>query len=115
MARHAPPDAVLATIHDPTYYLFTGRQAMRPFTFDQLGMHYALRVTPANPFGSVDDLRRRLLVMQADYVVVTRADQLQPLAEALAATDPGSLTARMGDPASGYVVYEVRRDRLRGE
>lgn len=115
IARHAPPDAVLATIHDPTYYLFTGRQAMRPFTFDQLGMHYSLRDTPVAPFGTVDDLRRRLRVMTADYVVVTRADQLQPLVEALAAADPGSLAARFGDPASGYVVYEVRRDRLRGD
>ncbi len=33
---NAASDAVVVAVHDPTYYLMTGRKSIRPFNFDPL-------------------------------------------------------------------------------
>ncbi|MGH8247052.1 MAG: hypothetical protein ACREUU_11560, partial [Gammaproteobacteria bacterium] len=113
--RETPPDAVLTTILDPTYYLFTGRQAMRPFEFHQLLLYYNLRGQRDNPFGTSDFFRRRVVANKVDYVIVTPRDQLEPVINDLLKTAPGSFQPVSGSPQSGYVIYQVDRTRLQAD
>jgi hypothetical protein len=113
IAHETPPDAVLATIHDPTYYLFTGRKGMRPFEYDQMLMHYNLARRPGDGFGEGADFGRKLFTQGVDFVIVTPRDQLERLVGELLTLSPGSLSPVMGEPASGYVIYRVDRDRLK--
>ena len=110
--RETPRDAVVVAIHDPTYYLFTGRKALRPFNFDPLLLYYNVWRRPGNPFGTADDFRQRLLAIEADYVVVTRNDGLEPVIGELMAASAQSLVPVHGSAASGYVTYRVDRSRL---
>jgi hypothetical protein len=110
--RETPRDVVLTGIHDPTYYLFTGRKALRPFTFDPMLLFYNVRGKPDNPFGTAENFRRRLNALGADYVIVTPGDGLERLIRELLMAAPGSLTPVNGTPPSGHVIYRVDRTRL---
>jgi hypothetical protein len=110
--REAPPDAVVVAIHDPTYYLFTGRKALRPFYFDPFLLYYNVWGRPENPFGTTEDFRRRLLTVNAGYIVVTPTDGVARFVTELSAARPGSLQLVNGSPESGFAIYSVDRTRL---
>lgn len=110
--REAPRDAVIVAIHDPTYYLFTKRQALRPFHFDPLLLYYNVHGRPENPFGTAEDFRNRLLALDAAYVVTIPTDGVEQLVRELLAVSPGCLTPVSRNPTSGYVIYKVERSRL---
>jgi hypothetical protein len=48
---------------------------VRAFTTDLYLLFYDAGRTPENPLGTVDDFRNRLLVMKADYVIITAASR----------------------------------------
>ena len=116
--RETPPDAVLTGNLDPTYFLYTGRKAVRAFVADPYVLHYsANRMTPG-PLGSVSDFRRRLLAAGVDYCVWSPAPgfretpHFRRLLDQLSRDVPGSITIATGDVAAGYVVYRIDRTRL---
>ena len=76
IVRAAPQDAVIAGIHDPTYFLYTGRKSLRPFAFDFILMAYNVGQDATNARGTVDDFRQRLLAMKADYIILSPRDGL---------------------------------------
>ncbi len=110
--REAPRDAVIVAVHDPTYYLFTDRKALRPFNFDPLLLHYNLRQGSESAFGTVADFRQRLLAIRADYIVLTPNDGLAEVIGELAEASPQSLTAVNGSASSGYIIYHLDRGQL---
>jgi hypothetical protein len=106
-----PEAAVLVGAHDPTYYLFTGRQAVRADSPDPLRIFYNLRGHSPHPIGTPAAFQRRLQQVGADYVVVSPRDGVAPLVAQLSAESPGMLLPVAGSEASGYVIYKVDRDR----
>jgi hypothetical protein len=110
---NAPSDAIVVAVHDPTYYLMTGRKSIRPFNFDPLLLNYNLRRQPGNGFGGTDDFLKRLLHVEADYVVVTPRDGVESLTTDLLEKKPGGLTLVTGDPKD-FAIYRVNRALLSG-
>jgi hypothetical protein len=109
IASETRRDSVIAGVHDPTYYLFTGRKALRPFSFKPILLSYNVRGSAENPFGTAADLRHRLLAMKADYLVLTPRDGVERLANELLALVPGSLSPVFGTDPSGHLIYRVNR------
>lgn len=112
ISRETSRDAVIAGVHDPTYYLFTGRKALRPFSFNPILISYNVRRSRENPFGTVSDFRKRLVAMKADYVVLTPRDGVQRLTGELLEAVPGSLIPVFGNDPSGHLIYRVDRTLL---
>jgi hypothetical protein len=112
IARKASPDAVIVGIHDPTYFLFTGRKALRPFAFDFILVAYNVGQDTSNARGTVEDFRRRLLAMKADYIILTPRDGLEGMTKGLLAVSPGSLVPVMGDDPRDHMIYRVDRPVL---
>ncbi len=110
--RHAGREAVLVGIYDPTYFLFTGRRAVRPFSIDPLLMYYNVGRRPDSPLGTVDDFRRRLIDARADFVLASPGDGLQPMLRDLAGIWPHAVEPVQADLAPGYPIYRVDRQRL---
>jgi hypothetical protein len=110
---NAPSDAIVVAVHDPTYYLMTGRKSIRPFNFDPLLLNYNLRRQPGSGLGGTNDFLKRLLRVEADYVVVTPRDGVASLTTDLLEKKPGGLTLVMGDP-QGFAIYRVKRALLSG-
>ena len=71
IARETPKDSVIAPVHDPTYYLFTGRKALRPFSFKPILLLTTCVEARIIPFVLPLDLRDRLLAMKVDYLILT--------------------------------------------
>jgi hypothetical protein len=115
ISRETPNDATLIGNLDPTYYLFTGRKAVRAYTVEPYLLFYNISHRPDNPFGTADGLRNRLLVTKADYVIITpqsRSEEvrhLRQLVNELAQTFPGSLSLVAGSVDSGYAIYKTDR------
>jgi hypothetical protein len=118
VSRETPPGAVLTGNHDPMYYLFTGRKAIRAFDVDPVPLYYRIGRT-SNPLGTVDDFRRRLVATNADYLIITptrdfaEVPYLAQLVAELSESRAGSLLPVAGSEDSGYVVYQIDRARLK--
>jgi hypothetical protein len=110
--RETPHDAVLIGIHDPTYYLFTGRQAVRPFSYDPLLLYYNVRGRSDSPLGTSDDFRKRLLDINADYVIATPRDGLEQVVTELLKQAPGSFIPVARTSPSGHTIYRIDRAHL---
>ena len=117
--RETPSDAVLTGNLDPAYFLYTGRKAVRAFSADPYLLYYpVVDEEMSGPLGSVENLRRRLVLAAVDYYVSTPAlgfgetPHLERLREELSRKFPGSFTVVAGDPGAGYGIYRVDRARL---
>jgi hypothetical protein len=116
--RETPADAVLTGNLDPTYFLYTGRKAVRAFVADPYLLFYSAKRMSPGPLGSVSHFRRHLLATGADYCVWSPAPDFgetphfRRLLDQLSRDVPGSLTIATGDMAAGYVVYRIDRARL---
>jgi hypothetical protein len=79
-------DDLLATAYDPMYYLYTGRQAIRPALHRPASYFYPYGA--ANPdVGLVDDIKPQLMQLRVKYLI---ADPLDGYAE-------GSATLKLFD------------------
>lgn len=118
ISEETPGDAVLTGNLDPMYYLFTGRKAVRAFDINPFLLYYNVAGAPANPLGTSEDFRKRLLGIQADYLIVTpgkgfpEAVHMRSLISQLSARFTGSLLPVAGSVNSGYVVFKINRDVL---
>lgn len=112
--RETPREAIIVAVHDPTYFLFTGRKALRPFNFDPLLLYYNVGNAGAHPFGTTDDFRRRLLAVEADYVIATPDDGVQRVVDELPSLAPGALSPVFEGRSAGFAIYRVDRGRLAG-
>jgi hypothetical protein len=116
--RETPPDAVLTGNLDPTYFLYTGRKAVRAFNAEPYSLFYSANRIASEPLGSVSEFRRRLLAVGADYCVWSPAlgfgetPHFRRLLDEISREVPGSLTIATGDTATGYVVYRIDRAKL---
>jgi hypothetical protein len=116
--RETPPDAVLTGNLDPTYFLYTGRKAVRAFNAEPYSLFYSANRIASEPLGSVSEFRRRLLAVGADYCVWSPAQgfgetpHFRRLLDEISREVPGSLTIATGDTATGYVVYRIDRAKL---
>jgi hypothetical protein len=117
--RSTPPNAVLTGNLDPEYFLYTGRKAVRPFSVDAYALYYA--PPGGNPVGTVEEFRERLRAIGASYLIVTpgvgfgESAPLNRLVTELVAAHPDNLSVVAGSSTSGYVVYEIHRDKLRAD
>ena len=68
--RNTPASAVLSGNLDPTYFLFTGRKAVRAFEPDPL-IYYRNLQPSDRPVGSAETLRMRLALTKTDYLIIT--------------------------------------------
>ena len=119
--RATPSDSILVGNLDPTYFLYTGRKAVRAFDADPYVLFYSGQRTKARPLGSVTDLRGRLLTARADYCVLSPArgfgesPYFHRLLDELHRDEPTSLSMAAADEAAGYVVYHIDRPTLAAE
>lgn len=71
--EHTEPDALLASAYDPMYYLFTGRQGVRPWIHRPETYFYP--VSGGEPrMGPADDVRRALAELGIEYMVIDPID-----------------------------------------
>lgn len=116
IASRTEAAAIVAGNLDPTYYLYTGRRAIRAFTAQAYPLYYG---EAQHPLGTPQALRDRLLAIRADYLVVTpdagfgEMPHFRTLVAQLSRDSPRALSIVAGTEASGYVVYAVHRDELR--
>jgi hypothetical protein len=108
---NASAKAVLIATHDPTFYLFTGRTALRPDSMDPLMLYYNISGRPEDTAAVDEAFRRRVISIGADYIVVTPRDDFARLAR-VSGRFPGSLTLAEGDLASKHAIYRVDRAKL---
>jgi hypothetical protein len=112
--RETPIDAVLIGDVDPTYFLYTGRKAVRVFVPDGYAFYYD--PAEANPLGTAETFRRLTLGARADFWVWSdgpaRLRLHTRLLDEVSRQYPGSLSAATDDPESGYAVYRIDRARL---
>jgi hypothetical protein len=117
-ARETPSGAVLTGNLDPTYYLITGRKAVRAFSANPLLLHYNVNGQSGNPLGTLNEFRRRLLTLKADYLILTPTSRfedsfhLHQLVSELKASAEESLIPVAGSETSGYLVYRIDRSAL---
>jgi hypothetical protein len=110
---HVPNDAVLIATHDPTFFLFTGRRAVRPDSMDPVRLYYNIRGLPFDADADAEALRQRILQANADYVVITPRDAPKRL-ERLSARFPGTFAVVHGTRESRHVIYHIDRFQLAG-
>lgn len=67
--RNTSPESVLLGNLDPTYYLYTGRKAVRGFEADPYLLYYSK--TPETALGTVPDLVHRIVVNRVNYIIQT--------------------------------------------
>jgi hypothetical protein len=108
---NAPDNAVLIATHDPTFYLFTGRTALRPDSMDPLMLYYNVRGRRVDNHAIDEDFRQRLLRIGADYVVITPRDSIDTI-QRLSGSFPGSFTLATGNAQTKHAIYQVDRARL---
>ena len=70
---HAPRDAVLATAYDPMYYLYTGRQAIRPALHRPATYFYPYGQAKAD-VGTVDEIKPQLMKLHVNYLILDPLD-----------------------------------------
>ena len=114
--QNTPPDSILLGSLDPTYYLYTGRKAVRGFDMDPYLLFYSRESETA--LGDVPDIVQRIVTYRVNYIIRTPSmyfkgamifngiiDQLMSrYPEALHLVKEGS------DPS--YKIYEVDRGKL---
>jgi hypothetical protein len=108
---NTPANAVLIATHDPTFYLFTGRTALRPDSMDPLMAYYNVNGRPENTDAVDEAFRQRVLGIEADYVVLTPRDDLNRI-DRLSRHFPGSFTVAEGDVRTKFAIYKVDRSKL---
>ena len=113
--RSTPPDAVLIGDLDPTYFLYTGRKAIRTFEPDGFSSYYDTAAKPGLS-GMAAVFRRRALAAGAGFWVWSEgpndSGSHSRLRDEVTRTHPGSLSIAAGDSESGYAVYRIDRERL---
>jgi hypothetical protein len=109
--QNTPHNATLIATHDPTFYLFTGRQAVRPDSMDPLMLYYNVWGRAADAEREAEAFRERVLLVQADYVVVTPRDTMARI-DRLDSRFPGSFTIVEGSRASRHAIYQIDRGKL---
>lgn len=75
--EHTKEGDVLATAYDPMYYLYTGRQAVRPWFYHPETYFYPYG-RPVVDLGSAQEIKRELSVLRVRYLVI---DPLEGYAE----------------------------------
>jgi hypothetical protein len=108
---NAPADAVLIATHDPTFYLFTGRTALRPDSMDPLMSYYNLNGRPVDTDAVDEAFRERVLGIGASYVVITPRDSVDTI-ERLSRRFPGSFTLVEGNVKGGHAIFQVDGTKL---
>ena len=66
---NTPEDSILLGNLDPTYYLYTGRKAVRGFSTDPYQTYYSEK--PETAAGAVPDLMQRIVTNRVRYIVRT--------------------------------------------
>lgn len=117
--EHTEPDALLATPYDPMYYLFTGRQGVRPW-FHRPETYFYPRGGAQPRMGPADEVRRALTELGVGYMVI---DPLEGYVEREAAQElmEEILGGYAEPPTLMYIstdglhrVYRLPRERLPG-
>jgi hypothetical protein len=108
---NAPPDAVLIATHDPTFYLFTGRTALRPDSMDPLMSYYNVSGRRVDTDAVDEAFRQRVLGIGASYVVITPRDSVDTI-ERLSQRFPGSFTLVQGNVKARHAIFQVDRTKL---
>lgn len=114
--EHTPPDAVLLGNLDPTFYLYTGRRAVRGFTADPFQLFYADK--PEFPLGKISDLMRTVIERRVNYIVQTPSVRFQEgpflnsLIDGMVGKYPEVFRLAKAASVPGYAVYEVDRSIL---
>jgi len=114
--QNTPQDSILLGNLDPTYYLYTGRKAVRGFTADPFFLFYSEK--PDTALGQVSDLVQRIVANRIRYVIRTPslffkdAVIFNGILDRLILDYPGALhLVKVGTDPS-YRVYEVDQERL---
>jgi hypothetical protein len=71
--QNTDPNALLGTAYDPMYFLYTGRQAIRPALHRSATYFYPYD-EPNPDVGSVSDVKPELEKMRIDYLIVDPLD-----------------------------------------
>ncbi len=71
--QHTKEGDVLATAYDPMYYLYTGRQAVRPWFYHPETYFYPYG-RPVVDLGSAPEIKRELSVLGVRYLVIDPLD-----------------------------------------
>jgi hypothetical protein len=71
--QHAPADALLATAYDPMYYLYTGRQAIRPALHRPATYFYPYG-QPHPDVGLVNEVKPQLQNLKVNYLIIDPLD-----------------------------------------
>ena len=98
-------DRVIAT-HDPTVYLFTGRQAIRPSTPDPVRLYYNVAGRKFDVAADAEALRTRITADHIAFIVVTPRDD-RPVLDALRRRFPASFSIVDGTATSRFAIYRV--------
>jgi hypothetical protein len=67
--KNTPQDSILLGNLDPTYYLYTGRKAIRGFTADPYRLYYSLN--PEAALGGSRDIVQRIVAYRVGYIIRT--------------------------------------------
>ena len=71
--EHAPADALLATAYDPMYYLYTGRQAIRPALHRPATYFYPYGEAKPD-VGTVEEIKPQLDKLKVRYLIIDPLD-----------------------------------------
>jgi 4-amino-4-deoxy-L-arabinose transferase-like glycosyltransferase len=113
--EHAPADARLATAYDPMYYLYTGRQAIRPALHRPATYFYPYGIAKPD-VGSVQEVMPELRKLRIDYLIIDPLDGYAEGKATLRLFD--GLVAAYGDQARNvftstdgkHKIYALRAD-----
>jgi hypothetical protein len=114
---NTPQDSVLLGNLDPSYYLYTGRKAVRGFSADPYLLHYSNK--PETALGGVPNLVQRMGTYQVTYVIrtpglyFTEGKIFNGILDKMISDYPDSLRLVKKGSDPSYRVYEVDQRKLR--
>jgi hypothetical protein len=114
---NTPQDSVLLGNLDPTYYLYTGRKAVRGFSADPYLLHYSNKSETA--LGGVPNLVQRMGTYQVTYVIrtpsvyFTEGKIFNGILDKIISDYPDALRLVKEGSDPSYRVYEVDQRKLR--
>ena len=114
--RNTPQESILLGNLDPTYFLYTGRKAVRGFSADLYLLYYSDK--PETALGLVPDLVKRIVVNRVNYIIRTpslyfkESEIFNEILDRLMTEYPDALHIVKEGSAPSYKVYEVDQGRL---
>lgn len=103
-----PKEAIIGTVHDPMYYLYTGRKAIRSFVVDPIEAFYAPEHSAAS-ISSADKVVEIIRAFRINYLI--HIPRIEPLMtgrlQAIKLRYPGLLRPLYNTPDLEVLIFEI--------